>query len=53
MNSKEKIAYLWRIGRKPKAYTSCVPYLKLFKNDLYLQNIDGTLIPTADVTKIK
>ena len=20
---------------KPKAYTSCVPYLKVFKNDLY------------------
>ena len=34
-NSKEKIAYLWRIGRKLKAYTSCVPYLKVFKNDLY------------------
>ena len=27
MNSKEKIGYLWRIGWKPKAYTSCVPYL--------------------------
>ena len=39
MNSKEKIAYLWRIGRKPKAYTKglrCIPYLKVFKNDLYL-----------------
>ena len=31
MNSKEKIAYLWRIGWKSKAYTSCVPYLKVFK----------------------
>ena len=36
MNSEEKIAYLWRIGWKPKAYTSCAPYLKVFKNDLYL-----------------
>ena len=37
MNSKEKIAYLWRIGWKPKAYTSCVPvFKKVFKNDLYL-----------------
>ena len=36
MNSKEKIAYLWRIVWKPKAYTSCVPCLKVFKNDLYL-----------------
>ena len=35
MNSKEKIAYLWRIGGKAKAYTSCVLYLKVFKNDLY------------------
>ena len=25
-----------RICWKPKAYTSCVPYLKVFKNDLYL-----------------
>ena len=33
---KEKIAYLWRIGWKPKVYTSCVPYLKVFKNDLCL-----------------
>ena len=36
MNSKEKIAYLWRIGWKPKAYTSCAPCLKVFKNDLLL-----------------
>ena len=40
INSKEKIAYLRRIGWKPKAYTSCVLYLKVFKNDLYLQYID-------------
>ena len=36
MNSKEKIGYSWQIGRKSKAYTSFVPYLKVFKNDLYL-----------------
>ena len=36
MNSKEKIEYSWRSGRKPKAYTSFVPYLKVFKDDLYL-----------------
>ena len=36
MNSKEKIAYSWRIGWKPKAYTSFVLYLKVFKTDLYL-----------------
>ena len=36
MNSKEKIAYLWRIGWKLKAYTSCALYLKVFKTDLYL-----------------
>ena len=36
MNSKEKITYSWRIGWKPKAYPSCVSYLKVFKNDLYL-----------------
>ena len=34
--SKEKITHLWLIGWKPKAYTSCVPYLEVFKNDLYL-----------------
>ena len=37
MNSKEKIAYSWRIGCKPKAYTIFVLYLKMFKTDLYLQ----------------
>ena len=36
MNSKEKIAYSRRIGWKPKAYTSFVLYLKVFKTDLYL-----------------
>ena len=36
MNSREKIAYSWRIGWKAKVYTSCVPYLKVFKNDLCL-----------------
>ena len=36
MNSKEKIVYSWRIGWKPKAYTSFVLYLKVFKTDLYL-----------------
>ena len=36
MNLKEKIAYLWQIGRKPKAHTSFVLYLKVFKTDLYL-----------------
>ena len=36
MNSKEKITYLWRIGWKPKVYTSCVLYLKVFKTDLHL-----------------
>ena len=36
MNSKEKIAYLWRIGWKPKVYTSCALYLKVFKNNLCL-----------------
>ena len=36
MNSKEKIAYSWLSGWKPKAYTSFVPYLKVFKDDLYL-----------------
>ena len=35
-NLKEKIAYSWRIGLKSKAYTSFVPYLTVFKNDLYL-----------------
>ena len=35
MNSKEKIAYSWRISGKPKAYTSVVLYLKVFKTDLY------------------
>ena len=39
MNSKEQTAYSWRIGWKPKAYASCVPYLKVFKNDLYLYYI--------------
>ena len=24
---------------KPKVYTSCVPYLKVFKNDLYVYSI--------------
>ena len=28
--SKETIAYLWWIGLKLKAYTSCVPYLEVF-----------------------
>ena len=36
MNSKEKIAYSWQIGSKPKVYTSFVLYLKVFKTDLYL-----------------
>ena len=36
MNSKEKIAYSWRSGRKPKVCTGFVPYLKMFKDDLYL-----------------
>ena len=36
MNSKEKIAYSWRIGRKLKAYTNFVLYLKVFSTDLYL-----------------
>ena len=36
MNSKEKITYLWWSGRKPKAYTSFVLYLKVFKDDLNL-----------------
>ena len=36
-DSKEKIAaYSKQIAWKPKAYTSCVPYLKVFKNDLNL-----------------
>ena len=34
MNSKEKIAYSWGIGWKPKVYTSFVLYLKVFKTDL-------------------
>ena len=34
MNSKEKI--VWRIGLKPKAYTSFFLYLKVFNTDLYL-----------------
>ena len=33
---KEKIVYLWQISWKPKAYASCVQYLKVFQNDLYL-----------------
>ena len=33
---KEKIACSWRSGWKPKPYTSFVPYLKVFKDDLYL-----------------
>ena len=32
---REKIAYLWRIGWKLKAHTSCDPYFEVFKNDLY------------------
>ena len=36
MNSKEKITYSWRIGWKPKAYTSYVLYLKVFMTDFYL-----------------
>ena len=36
MNSKEKIEYSWQIGWEPKAYTSFVLYLKVFKTDLYL-----------------
>ena len=40
MNSKEKIAYSWRIGSKSKAYTSFVLYLKVFKTDLYLIKIN-------------
>ena len=36
MNSKGKIAYSWRSGWKPKANTSFVPYLKVFKDDLCL-----------------
>ena len=36
MNSKEKIVYSWQIGRKLKANTSFVPYLKVFKNDTRL-----------------
>ena len=36
MNSKEKIAFSWQIGCKLKANASCVPYLKVFKSDLYL-----------------
>ena len=44
MNSKEKITYSWRIGWKPKAYTSFVLYLKVFKTDLYLYvNMYGLL----------
>ena len=31
----KEIAHSWQIGQKPKAYTSFVPYLKVFKNDLY------------------
>ena len=31
----KEIAHLWQIGQKPKAYTSFIPYLKVFKNDLY------------------
>ena len=37
MNSKEKIAYSRQTGSKPKAYTSFVPHLKVFKDDLYLR----------------
>ena len=36
MNLQEKIAYSWRSGWKPKAYTSFVQYLKVLKDDLYL-----------------
>ena len=56
MNSKEKMAYLWRIGWKPKAYTSCVPYLKAFKNDLYmsgfLKMVLKNCIPDLDFTEL-
>ena len=36
MNRKENIAYSWRIGLKPKAYSNFAQYLNGFKNDLYL-----------------
>ena len=34
MDSKEKIVFSWRSGWKPKAHTSFVPYLKVFKDAL-------------------
>ena len=36
MNSKENNVYSWQSGGKPKAYTSFVLHLKVFKDDLYL-----------------
>ena len=35
MNSKAETVYSGWSGQKPKAYTSFVPYLKVFKDDLY------------------
>ena len=40
MNSKEKICVFVADWLKTKGLQSCVPYSKVFKNDLYLQYIN-------------
>ena len=48
MNLKENIAYSRRIGWKPKACTSCLPYLKVFKNHLHMSIFSYAVVLSCD-----